>query len=463
MAPDVVEQRRPHLMMVPLEEQGHFGVYVQLLYFLSRFDIRVTVCSTTKRNQELAELQSRGAFKDLDLRFEDVFFDPDAATRANQVGATPALWTVVSDMNVQFQPYLSRLLDEQDPDAKPSFMLADFFLTWAQEAADKLNIPRYMMFTTPAWVPWSIMTGKVENWAARPDDLVTLPGMSPLRIRDCMPPKLPSLVNFKDAAGLLCNSFEELERGTTDALRALLQQHPTSSGKVTKVLPIGPMLRLPGNPDSAAGENGSSDCLKWLDSQATASVLYVAFGTQAKVEGETFTAIAQGLEASSVPFLWALRLSTEAEDLSSVLPPGFIERTKARGFVETKFAPQLQILSHPSTGGHLSHCGWNSTIESICTGVPVISLPMHGDQPLNARALAEVFRTGLTIPKLNGVLAADDVSKSIRSVMFGGEGLQLRSNAEGLKEAALVCQEEGGSSNINVQCFVQDVLASVTA
>lgn len=118
--------------MVPLEEQGHFVVYVQLLYYLSRFDIRVTVCSTTKRNRELAELQSRGAFKDLDLRLEDAFFESDAATRANQVGATPALWTVVSDMNDQFKPYLSRLLDEQDPDAKPSFMLADFFLTWAQ-------------------------------------------------------------------------------------------------------------------------------------------------------------------------------------------------------------------------------------------------------------------------------------------------------------------------------------------
>ncbi|BBN12055.1 protein MpUGT23 [Marchantia polymorpha subsp. ruderalis] len=462
MAPEGVEQRRPHLLMVPLEEQGHFVVYVQLLYYLSRFDIRVTVCSTTKRNRELAELQSRGAFKDLDLRLEDAFFESDAATRANQVGATPALWTVVSDMNDQFKPYLSRLLDEQDPDAKPSFMLADFFLTWAQEAADKLNIPRYMMFTTPAWAAWSTMTGKVENWEARPDDPVTPPGMFSMRIGDCLPPKLPSLVDFRDAAGLLCNSFEELEGGMTDALRALIQKHPTSSGKVTKVLPIGPMLRLPGNPDPDAVEHGSSDCLKWLDLQAPASVLYVALGTQAKVGVETFAAIAQGLEASGVPFLWALRLSPGAEDLSSVLLPAFIERTKGRGFVETKFAPQLQILNHPSTGGHLSHCGWNSTIESICTGVPVISLPLHGDQPLNARALAEMFKTGLTIPKPNGVLAGDDVLQSIRSVMLGEEGLQLRRNAQGLKKAARASQEEGGSSNINVKCFVEEVLASVS-
>lgn len=155
-----------------------------------------------------------------------------------------------------------------------------------------------------------------------------------------------------------------------------------------KVFAIGPILNFPGFTGTGSGEGtvqeGTSfGSLEFLDSHPASSVLYISFGSAGNIRPESMTELAHGLEASGVPFLWALKLSGSLSGAS--LPPGFEERTKGRGFVERGWAPQASILMHPSTGGFLSHCGWNSILESLCGGVPVITWPVGADQPLNAR------------------------------------------------------------------------------
>ncbi|KAL3686755.1 hypothetical protein R1sor_013064 [Riccia sorocarpa] len=157
---------------------------------------------------------------------------------------------------------------------------------------------------------------------------------------------------------------------------------------------------------------------------------------------ETLMEIAYSLENCNVPFLWVLRLPHGVKEANSVLPPGFLDR-----------------VNHPSIGGFLSHCGWNSTIESICAGVPVIPRPLHGDQPLNARLLEEVTRTGMGIQRSpKGRFIRDGICTSILALMVGEKGKEIRANAAKWKEAALASQKDGGSSSLGVHDFVQGII-----
>ncbi|KAL2609877.1 hypothetical protein R1flu_028450 [Riccia fluitans] len=457
MGENGITQRKPHLLILPIEEQGHFTVYVNLLYHLSQFDIRVTLCSTGARCHEVAHLLSTGAFSNLDLHLKDIFSALGAGAVSKSEGHLPPLWNLVPKMGSEFKAYMPELLEKEDLNERPTILLADMFLGWSKEVAEELNIPRYILFTTSAWGPLSFLWRQVGNWA--PDDFMTIPGLSPIRIKDGIPVILEPLINLDNAAAVLCNSFEELEKGSVEAARTHLQNHPGTNGQVAKFLPIGPAFYLPGNPPLSDGKD-RVNCLEWLDSKPESSVLYIAFGTVGTMGEGTLMEIAHGIEDSNVPFLWALRLPNGVTDASSVLPPGFFERTKDRGYVELTFAPQRRILNHPSIGGFLSHCGWNSTIESICAGVPVIAYPLHGDQPLNSRLLVELTKTGEAIERSSeGKITRDGIRKSIISLMIE-KGKEVKHNGSRWKEAALASQKDGGSSCSSIREFVQDIFDS---
>lgn len=157
------------------------------------------------------------------------------------------------------------------------------------------------------------------------------------------------------------------------------------------MLSIGPMLppAFFSEGTFVGGTAKNSECLKWLDTQRVSSVLYIAFGSITYLSAAQIQELAHGLEASQVPFLWILRVKSsngQSGDVTKLLPPGFQERTKERGLVHAEFAPQLQILSHPATGGFLTHCGWNSCLESICRGIPTVGWPMWAEQGLSCRS-----------------------------------------------------------------------------
>lgn len=155
------------------------------------------------------------------------------------------------------------------------------------------------------------------------------------------------------------------------------------------MLPIGPMLPPAFFEEDVFGEKAQkSKCLRWLDTRRPSSVLYIAFGSWAFLSPPQIQELAHGLEASQVSFMWILRLEEGAGDVAQLLPPGFCDRTQDRGFVHSEFAPQLQILSHPATAGFLTHCGWNSSLESICRGVPMLGWPMHAEQGICCRSVS---------------------------------------------------------------------------
>jgi UDP:flavonoid glycosyltransferase YjiC (YdhE family) len=130
--------------------------------------------------------------------------------------------------------------------------------------------------------------------------------------------------------------------------------------------------------------------------------------------------------------------------------------------VETAWAPQLQILQHPSTGGFISHCGWNSSIESISAGVPVLTWHLHGDQPLNARYIVEWLNAGLFLRKPGSpspVVRGEDVATAIKSLMIDEAGLKIRKNLAQYKDSAVRSMQADGSSRRNLQRFVDEILS----
>lgn len=138
---------------------------------------------------------------------------------------------------------------------------------------------------------------------------------------------------------------------------------------------------------------------------------------------------------SNVNFIWVLRFP-RGEEISAreALPEGFIEMVSERGLIVEEWAPQKRILSHPSIGGFLSHCGWGSVLESMKFGVPLIAMPMHIDQPLNAEFLVEIG-VGLEIKRdKNGKIEREEVARVIRYLAGERTGEHLRRKARELSD-----------------------------
>lgn len=262
------------------------------------------------------------------------------------------------------------------------------------------------------------------------------------------------LAMVRDYAELLdaviFNSFTELEKET---LQALVE------ASKAKMLPIGPMLFLN---DTASDDVASPDlspqdkeCLDWLDSKPKGSVLYVAFGTTAWLGMKELHALALGIEASRVTFLWVLRTDLLIGE-STCLPEGFLERTKEHAHF-TSWAPQLLVLSHPSIGGFLTHAGWNSTLEAICNGVPMLTWADFWDQNMHSEQVVGQWKVGLPLRRSDGkVVDKEEVEKLVRCLMSGKEGEQLKQRIATLKSKAKdALAKDSGSSYNNIQQIVQ--------
>ena len=180
---------------------------------------------------------------------------------------------------------------------------------------------------------------------------------------------------------LICNSYYELE--------------PAAFDLAPEIIPVGPLLsnRL-GNSVGHLWEEDST-CLKWLDQQPPRSVMYVAFGSFTSFDQTRFQELALGLELSNMPFLWVVRANT-VECKKEAYPPGFQDRGGTRGKI-VHWAPQQKVLAHPSVACLLSHCGWNSAVEGVNSGLPFLCWPYFADQFLNESYICDEWKVGLRL------------------------------------------------------------------
>ncbi|KAL7092894.1 hypothetical protein ACP275_11G010000 [Erythranthe tilingii] len=226
---------------------------------------------------------------------------------------------------------------------------------------------------------------------------------------------------------------------------------------------IGPIL--PAKLSSANQSESRYRCLEWLDKQEPNSVIYVSFGTTTSLSDEQIKELAFGLEQSKVKFLWVLRDADKGDIFDgqvrrAELPNGFEQRVEGLGMVVREWAPQPQILAHPSTGGFVSHCGWNSCIESITMGVPIAAWPMHSDQPSNSVLITEILKMGLIVREWAQrfeIVKASTIENVLKTLMTSKEGDDIRKRAEELAATVQHATQQGGASRLKLDSFIAHI------
>ncbi|KAH7301205.1 hypothetical protein KP509_23G016200 [Ceratopteris richardii] len=195
-------------------------------------------------------------------------------------------------------------------------------------------------------------------------------------------------------------------------------------------------------------------CLEWLNAQKPRSVLYVSLGSIAILSKEQLHEVAIGLEASGLSILWVVR-----DDLTGIkgasLPQGFLDRTQNRIRV-VSWCPQLLVLSHEAVGGFLTHGGWNSSMEALSMGVPMLVWPHLGDQFLNAEFIVAKWGVGLELSHggTKDFIGSKRIESMVRKFMGSHEGEVVRAKAKEMRQQILKVVAKGGSSNNNLQSFV---------
>ncbi|KAL8215330.1 hypothetical protein R6Q57_004779 [Mikania cordata] len=206
-------------------------------------------------------------------------------------------------------------------------------------------------------------------------------------------------------------------------------------------------------------------CLNWLDKQEINSVILVSFGTTVSFSQKQITEIAIGLEKSDQKFVWVVRDADRGDAFSNdvthvELPKGYEDRIKDQGLVVREWAPQLNMLAHPSIGGFMSHCGWNSCIESISMGVPIAAWPIHSDQPNNAILVSKILKIGFPVKdrcEKEELVSAVTVEKAVRRLMGTNEGDDMRKRAAALGLGVRKSVFDGGVTQTEFGSFVAHI------
>ncbi|KAK4798963.1 hypothetical protein SAY86_024328 [Trapa natans] len=312
-------------------------------------------------------------------------------------------------------------------------LVVDAHFHFTQGVSERLRIPRIVLRTGGA-CSFHLFTA-----------LPLLKGKGYLQVQaisssDSDKDKLLQLVismvsTAKNSAGLILNTFEGLEQPSLDELRRELP---------VPIFPIGPFHKLcrPANSRSSVAHNKAA-CISWLDKHNPRSVIYVSFGSIAETKESEFEEIACCLRNSGRPFLWVARPDSDVRTAAR------ISSGLAGDECIVKWAPQLEVLSHPSVGAFWTHCGWNSTMEGISEGVPMICTPCFAEQMVNSRFICDVWRVGVELEMGRNGLERGRIERAIRSLFQEKEGEEIRNRMNDLKEKASLCLKQGEGSSFN--------------
>ena len=367
-------------------------------------------------------------------------------------------------------PFIRDTLKSLSSSSRLVAIVVDLFGIDALVCAKELNLLSFVYF------PSSAMTLSLCFNLPKLDEIVSGPFRDiaePIQIPGCVPihgKDLPNPVQDRSsevykiflqrykqlyflADGILVNSFREIEAGPIRALTEEGRGYPI-------VYPVGSITQT-GSGNLANG----SECLTWLKNHEPNSVLYVCFGSGGTLSQDQLNELALGLELSGQKFFWVVKapsesantayLNAENGDPLQFLPPGFLDRTKERGLVVPSWAPQARVLSHNATGGFLTHCGWNSTLESVMNGMPLIAWPLFAEQRMNAVMLTEDLKVALR-PKANenGLVEREEVAKVARRLMDDEEGREIGRRMQKLKNVSAGTLQEGSSTKTLIEFAV---------
>ncbi|XP_022769551.1 UDP-glycosyltransferase 74G1-like [Durio zibethinus] len=453
--------RKPHVLIFPYPGQGHINPMLQFAKRLVSKGVKVTLVTTIFLSKSLFSDPSAAS---IDLRTISDGFDEGGYGQAGSADVYVPTFRSVGSTSLT--SLIKKLVDTGYP---IHALVYDGFLPWALDVAKQFGIPSAVFFTQSCAVNsvyYHVSRGLLQLPLPGPN--VYLPGLPSLQVSE-----LPSLVclygsypawfdvvvdqfsNVDGADWMFFNIFYELEKEVVHWM-----------SKFWKVMTIGPTIpsvyldRRLGN-DKDYGMNlfkpNTGACMSWLNGKPKGSVIYASFGSFALLEAEQMAELAWALKGSNYYFLWVVRETEEAK-----LPNNFIEETSEKGLVVT-WSPQLEVLSHESIGCFLTHCGFNSVLEALSLGVPMLAMPQWTDQGTNAKYVEDVWGIGIRArPDEKGIVRRTVIEQCIKELLIEGEkGKEITKNAIKWKNLAKRAVDEGGSSDKNMDEFVANLLSDL--
>lgn len=475
----------PHFVLVPFMAQGHMIPMIDMAHLLATHGSVVTLITTPVNASRITTVIDRVEQSGLPIRFVPLRFPasevglPEGSENADMLPSSNLLKNFLDAACMLRDPLILHL---RAHDPLPTCIISDNMHYWTRDVAREFGIPRFAFHGIGCFsllCLHNIRAHKIDEKIEDESEPFVVPGLPTtiIEVTRAQVPLSSAMRNMDEhrikiretelaSDGVVVNSFDDLE--------PLYREYYQNAAGM-KAWTIGPLLLS--NRDVvdivSRGNKASIDenqCLRWLNSMKPSSVVYVSFGSLARTIPSQLIEIGLGLEAADRPFIWVIKAGerfSEAEEWLSE----FEERTKEKGLIIRGWAPQVMILSHPAVGGFMTHCGWNSTLESVSLGVPMITWPHFAEQFLNEKLIVEVLRIGIavgvkvptawTVETSNVLVKQDDVEKAVRTLFdHGKEADERRKRVGELRDKAREAVEEGGSSHANVIQLIQHINAS---
>ncbi|XP_045796029.1 soyasapogenol B glucuronide galactosyltransferase-like [Trifolium pratense] len=485
-----MEAQKLHVIFLPFPTPGHMIPMIDTARLFAKQGVNVTIIATHANASTFQKTIDSDFNSGYSIKTQLIHF-PSA-----QVGLPEGVENVkdgtsneIIDKIIRGIMMLQHQIDIMLHDLQPDCIVSDMAYPWTVESAAKLNIPRIYFYSSSYFS--NCASYFVRKYRPH-DDLVsdtqkfTIPclphtiEMTPLQLADWIRVKTSATGLFVDmydsekrSYGTLYNSFHELE-SNYEALSK------TTMG--IKSWSVGPVSAWINNDDERKANRGNmemnigkdSELSNWLNSKPNDSVIYVCFGSLTRLSHKQIVELAYGLENSGSNFILVVK---GGEDFLHDIEKRVKESKK--GYVIWNWAPQLLILDHPATGGIVTHCGWNSILESVNAGLPMITWPMFAEQFYNEKLLVDALKIGVSVgskvnkfwlnvveekaPGLNiveeeVVVKREEIVKAVEILMgCGQEGKTMRMRAKKLADAAKRTVEEGGHSFNNLIQLIDEL------
>ncbi|PON75275.1 UDP-glucuronosyl/UDP-glucosyltransferase [Trema orientale] len=487
-----------HILLIPLMTQSHLIPFTDMAKLLARRGPTVTIVMTPLNSLRFQPFISEQTSKyRLKIQFLELPFPcrenglPQGCENMDSLPSPDLAPNFFTACKFLQEPLEKWVREKMEFGEKPSCIISDFCLPWSENIAIKFNIPRFVFIgisVFSAVCNFKIVTSKVLERIKSdsdpfqipdiPDEIYVTRGQLPHAKSQSTGESLNAIFNeFKasqlSADGILVNSFEELEPKYLNEYRNIKKK------KIWSIGPVSYMSRDRGLDSINEHDNCS---IKWLNERTKpGSVVYACFGSLSHFSSSQLKELATGLESSNHPFIWVIRKG----DHYSIRrfekwleKENFEERVKERGLVFRGWAPQVSILNHPAVGGFLTHCGWNSTLDGVSAGLPMITWPMFAEQFHNENFIVKVLKIGVKVGVKEtvenrrrdegnddddqkgspGFVTKEDIRKAIEDLMDeGDEGEERRRRAREVGEMANRTVGEGGSSFLNISLLIQHI------
>ncbi|KAG2389662.1 hypothetical protein LR48_Vigan07g193100 [Vigna angularis] len=467
---------KPHAVCIPYPAQGHINPMLKLAKLLHFNGFHITFVNTEYNHRRLLKSRGTSSLNGLpSFRFETI---PDGLPDSD-VDVTQDIPSLCDSTRRTCLPHFRNLLAKvNNSDAPPvTCIVSDGVMSFTVDAAQELGVPEVLFWTTSAcgfmcYVQYEQFIQKGITPLKDSSDVTNgylestidwIPGIKEIRLKD-----IPSFIRTTDsndlmldfvqgeckrarrASAILLNTFDTLEHDVLEAFSSILPP----------VYSIGPLNLLVKSVDdkklNAIESNlwkEETECMEWLGTKEPNSVVYVNFGSIAVMTPEQLVEFAWGLGNSNKSFLWVIRPDLVAGE-NAVLPQEFVKETKNRGLLSS-WCSQEEVLNHPAIGGFLTHSGWNSTLESLCAGVPMICWPFFAEQQTNCRFCCKEWGVGLEIEDVK----RDKIESLVKELMGGEKGKEMKEKALQWKELAKsAASGPYGTSFLNLDNMIRQVL-----